>query len=247
MTLKRWIAAGCAVAMLLLLTLAWAVQSAVSRNEAARARWSDKVSQIRVLTKEGKVIPSTELLKNLQRQQSDFGSKLNIILGRLKKREVVPMYASPLAFKGDLFKIQRALLARAQALSIRIPADIGFKDFTGKEIPPAAELKNLAFQLAKIKEFLELLLDCPVGEIRDIQRGASGQQRIGSGPKAGEEEPFYRDFTFQAHFFCSTGVFPKFLSALPQAGAVFVLENLDVRLRPQAVLEVQVTVRTVSL
>ena len=241
MTPLRWIGTGCVAGLIVLLFVAWLAQNAASSGNAAHGQWKEKIGQIRVLTKDGKVIPSVELLKNLERQRLSSQAKLDTLLGTLNKSGSVPSYENPLAFKGDLFKVQRAIVSRGGALSIGVPSDIGFEEFTGKEIPPLSQLDGLSFQLAKIKDFLELLMDCPVGQIKDIARGSVERQRA----EADEEVPFYQAFSFKVHFFCSSGAFKKFLSRLLGSGSFFVLENLDVRLRSENTLEVEASVKAV--
>ncbi len=242
MTPRRWIWTGCVAGLIVLLFVLWLVQVSTTGKHEAHVRWKEKIQQIRVLTKGGKVIPSVELLKNLEHQRVSSQAKLDSLLNTLNKSSHALAYENALAFKGDLFKVQRALLARGGALSIGVPADIGFKDFTGKEIPPVSELEALSFQLVKIRDFVELLMECPVGEIQDIQRGSIERQRI----EPDEDPPFYQSFAFKVHFFCSAPAFRKFLSSLLGTGSVFILENLDVSLKSENVLEVEASVKAVS-
>ena len=242
MTFKRWIWAACAAGFLVLLLLLWIARSAASREEETQAHWKEKIQQILVLTKDGKVIPSTFLLKSMEQQNVSFRAKLNTLLEIMKHSEEIPAYGNSLEFKGDLFKAQRVLLSRAASLSVTLPPDIGFKEFTGKDIPPSTELESLSFQLAKMREFLTLIMDCGVGEVRELKRGEVSLQRI----EPDEDVPFYRDFSFHAHFFCSPRVFQKFLARMGGGGSLFILENLDMKLRAEDSLEVQAAVKAAS-
>ncbi len=241
MTIKRWILAGCAVGLLIMLFVVWMAQVASSRQNAAQGQWQEKISQMRALTKNGSWIPSLELLRGLEGQSQQFTEQWNDLLAGLKKSELIPFYSNALEFKGDLFKLQRNLLAHAQVLSIEIPPDIGFKQYTGKEIPPASELAMLSYELVLIREFLELLLDCPVAQVKELERGPAGQRSIGK-----DEAPLYHDFSFTVRFHCSTQAFQKFLRQLLAPGSFFVMENLDLRLRSANALEVTGTVRAIT-
>lgn len=242
MTFKRWIWAGCAAGFLVLLLLLWIASSAATREAETQARWKEKIQQILVLTKDGKVIPSTFLLKSLEQQNLSFRAKLNTLLDALNRSEEMRVYGNSLEFKGDLFKVQRILLSRAASVSVALPPDIGFKEFTGKAIPASTELEGLSFQLAKVREFFMLMMECGVSEVRELKRGEIFQQRI----EADEDVPFYRDFSFQTHFFCSPRAFQRFMARMGGGGSLFIVENLDVKLRAENSLEVQATVKAVS-
>lgn len=241
MTIKRWILAGFAVGFLILMFVVWMAQVASSRQKAAQAQWQEKITLIRALTKNGTWIPSLELWRGLERHSQTFTDQWDALLACLKKSEHISSYANALEFKGDLFKMQRNLLAHAQALSIEIPPDIGFKQYTGKEIPPTSELATLSYELVMIKDFLELLMDCPVAQVKELERGPAGQRSIRK-----DEAPLYHDFSFTVRFHCSTQAFQKFLKQLLAPGSFFVMENLEVRWRSANALEVVGTVRAIT-
>ncbi len=239
---KRWIALGVATGLVVLGILFWIGHAAGRAHKNMQEQWQEKIQHARVLTNNGALIPSAPLLRTLEQCRLTCTEKIKILLTVLKQSQTIPEYENSLAFKGDLFKVQHALLARADAMSIGIPGDIGFKEFTGKEIPPSSELEELSFQLSKIKSFVELLMDCPVSEIAQIRRGAIHQRRM----EPDEEIPFYQDFSFGVHFFCTAQAFKKFVTLLVRCGSVFILENLEVRLRSENALEVQADIRAVS-
>ncbi len=242
MTVQRWMLVAITAILAALLGLAATVHHALERKSHGQMLWREKVQEVRTLTKNGNVIPSVHLLKDFEKQRLYFQDKLDVLLQALKAGAPAPEYGNPLEFKGDLNKIRRALLSRAEAMNIALPPDIGFKEFIGKEIPPSAELENLAFQLANVRDFLEMAMDSGILEIRELTRGAVSQQRV----EPDEETPFYRDFAFQTQFFCSTKAFTKMLAQLQSGRPFFVLENADIRLRADNALEVRALFRGVS-